>query len=116
NPMPLTQPYNERSEQRLQPMAWHVITCEYPPQSGGVSDYTYLAAKGLASHGDEVHVWCPTAGERAPEAPGVEVSQVLGRFSIFDLKNLGRNLDAFPGPRRLLVQWVPHGFGYKSLN
>jgi hypothetical protein len=25
-------------------------------------------------------------------------------------------LKAFPAPRRLLVQWVPHGFGYRSMN
>ena len=40
----------------------------------------------------------------------------MGRLSILDLRKLGRDLDAFPAPRRLLVQWVPHGFGYKSVN
>jgi hypothetical protein len=25
-------------------------------------------------------------------------------------------LDEFPAPRRILVQWVPHGFGYRSMN
>jgi glycosyltransferase involved in cell wall biosynthesis len=25
-------------------------------------------------------------------------------------------LDSFPQPRRLLVQWVPHGYGYHSMN
>ena len=29
---------------------------------------------------------------------------------------MGAELDQFPGPRRLLVEWVPHGFGYRSLN
>lgn len=33
-----------------------------------------------------------------------------------DLRRVGRMLDAFPEPRRLLVQWVPQGYGYRSLN
>jgi glycosyltransferase involved in cell wall biosynthesis len=33
-----------------------------------------------------------------------------------DLARVGRLLDKFPAPRRLLVQWVPHGFGWRSLN
>jgi len=46
----------------------------------------------------------------------VEVHPVLGNFSANDLRAAGRQLDRFPHPRHLLVQWVPHGFGYKSLN
>jgi glycosyltransferase involved in cell wall biosynthesis len=94
---------------------WHVITCEYPPQSGGVSDYTYSVAKGLASSHDQVHVWTPTSPETAPAVPGVVVHNA-GRFKVGDLRKLGRELDQFPSPRRLLVQWVPHGYGYKSMN
>jgi hypothetical protein len=33
-----------------------------------------------------------------------------------DLLKVGRLLDKFPGPRRLLVQWVPHAFGFRSAN
>jgi glycosyltransferase involved in cell wall biosynthesis len=97
-------------------IAWHVITCEYPPYSGGVSDYTILLAEGLASIGDEVHIWCPALPANPPEIRGVQVHPAFGRFSPRDLRNAGRELDRFPGPRRLLIQWVPHGFGYKSLN
>lgn len=97
-------------------ITWHVITCEYPPQSGGVSDYTYLLAQGMASCGDDVHVWCPAWPGNAPEIRGVQVHAEMGKFSVNDLRTAGRQLDRFPRPRRLLVQWVPHGFGYKSLN
>jgi glycosyltransferase involved in cell wall biosynthesis len=97
-------------------MTWHVITCEYPPQSGGVSDYTILVAKGLAAQGDEVHIWCPALPGKAPEIEGVQVHAALGKFSPSDLRRAGRELNRFPGPRRLWVQWVPHGFGYKSMN
>ncbi len=27
---------------------WHIVTGEYPPQPGGVSDYTEAVARGLA--------------------------------------------------------------------
>ena len=40
----------------------------------------------------------------------------LGGIGPADLKRLDERLNAFPAPRRLLVQWVPHGFGYHSMN
>jgi len=95
---------------------WHVITGEYPPQPGGVSDYSYLLAKGLAAARDEVHIWCPSYAEPSPGLTGVSVHHALGRLAPGDLRNAGRELDRFPMPRRLLVQWVPHGYGYKSMN
>lgn len=111
--------------------AWHIITSEYPPQTGGVSDYTRMIAGGLANAGDEVHVWCP-ASERTPggatnaadgrdasetpAAPAASVHRELGSFTPSDLKRAGLLLDQFPAPRRLLVQWVPHGYGYRSMN
>jgi glycosyltransferase involved in cell wall biosynthesis len=112
---------------------WHIITCEYPPQVGGVSDYTKLVAEGLTEAGDEVHVWCPgeeqeaeggrqeAAGRRQEaggrrQTAGVKVHRDLGRFRPSDLRRVGKQLDQFPLPRRLLVQWVPHGYGYRSMN
>jgi glycosyltransferase involved in cell wall biosynthesis len=95
---------------------WHIITCEYPPQPGGVSDYTWLVAKGLAAEGDRVHVWCPSSAAPPPPSPGVTVHRELGAMKSADLRRVGRRLDEFPTPRRLLVQWVPHGYGYRSMN
>jgi Glycosyl transferases group 1 len=152
---------------------WHIITCEYPPQCGGVSDYTKLVAHGLADAGDEVHVWCPRAAEgnegkgqktegrrqtaesSKQKAEGsdcqgkrvkgeaeeqseeeqrakseesgdsslithhpslVSVHRELGTFRPSDLRRASKQLDQFPAPRRLLVQWVPHGYGYRSMN
>jgi hypothetical protein len=94
----------------------HIITSEYPPQPGGVSDYTRLVAEGLAQAGEEVHVWCPgTAGESISEG-GVHVHSGLGRVTPEDLARVGDELDRFPGPRQMLVQYVPHGYGYRSMN
>jgi glycosyltransferase involved in cell wall biosynthesis len=95
---------------------WHIITCEYPPQLGGVSQYSYLIAAGLAVAGDLVHVWRPATGETAVEASGVISHSDLGRMSPRALRRVGALLDQFPAPRRLLVQWVPHGYGYRSMN
>jgi len=96
--------------------AWHLITSEYPPQIGGVSDYTYLVAGGLAATGDEVHVWCPQSTQETPSLQGVTVHRELGQFHGNDLRHAGEMLNQFPSPRHLLVQWVPHGYGYNSMN
>jgi glycosyltransferase involved in cell wall biosynthesis len=93
---------------------WHLITSEFPPNVGGVSDYTGQLARALADAGDDVHVWCP--GEARDSLPGVQVHAALGAMSPADLRRVDAELDACPGPRRLLVQWVPHGFGYRSMN
>lgn len=95
---------------------WHLITSEYPPQIGGVSDYTYMIGSGLAAAGDGVHVWCPPCAGEPPVSPGVTVHKEMGGFAPSDLRRAGQLLDQFPAPRRLLVQWVPHGYGYRSMN
>ena len=95
---------------------WHLITGEYPPQLGGVSDYTHSVAKGLADAGDNVHVWCPPAPSGTVQCAGVTVHRDLGRAGSKDLRNLSRDLERFPGPRQILVQWVPHAYGFRSMN
>lgn len=96
----------------------HIITPEYPPQPGGVSDYTRQVACGLAEEGEDVHVWCPSldsASGRLADA-GVEVHRNLGGIARSDLISMDAQLDRFPAPRRILVQWVPHGYGRRSIN
>jgi glycosyltransferase involved in cell wall biosynthesis len=95
---------------------WHIITCEYPPQTGGVSDYTYNVASALAAKGDQVHVWCPSTPGSPLPASGVVAHTELGGFSAADLRRAGEQMDQFPSPRRILLQWVPHGYGYRSMN
>ncbi len=98
-------------------MNWHLITCEYPPRVGGVADHTRIVAEGLAAEGDRVHVWCPAAeGESPMPSEGVTVRREMGEFRPSDLRHAGRALKEFVAPRRLLVQWVPHGYGYRSMN
>jgi glycosyltransferase involved in cell wall biosynthesis len=97
-------------------MHWHLVTGEFPPQPGGVSDYTLSIARGLASAGQSVHVWCPTTSGPTPQVPGVVVHATAGTWSRKDIARIDRELDATPRPRRLLVQWVPHAYGQRSMN
>jgi len=92
---------------------WHLVTCEYAPQVGGVADFTRTIAEGLTAAGRQVHVWSP-----APASAGrsVAVHELPGGYRVSGLGALDRALDRCPPPRRLFVQWVPHGYGYKSLN
>ncbi|HEX7313455.1 MAG TPA: glycosyltransferase family 4 protein [Pyrinomonadaceae bacterium] len=98
-------------------MDWHLITCEYPPRVGGVADHTRLVAEGLAAAGDRVWVWCPAdVGEVPAPSEAVTARRELGSFRPSDLRRAGRGLNQFAAPRGLLVQWVPHGYGYRSMN
>ena len=95
---------------------WHIITSEYPPQLGGVSDYVREVAVALAGRGHAVHVWAPRDDAPREPTPGVEVHEELGTFARSDLRRVSAAMNAHPAPRRLFVQWVPHGFGYRSMN
>jgi glycosyltransferase involved in cell wall biosynthesis len=97
--------------------SWHIVTGEFPPAHGGVSDYSYAVASALAAAGDAVHVWCPDAGEgdSATDQP-IDVHRLAGSWSPADLHRIGREMDQIGGERTLLLQWVPHAFGQRSLN
>lgn len=95
---------------------WHIITGEYPPQVGGVSDYTEQLAIGLASEGDKVHVWCPDFKSDSANNHAVETHRIAGLFSPAKLLELGKLLNSFEAPRTLLVQYAPNAFGLRGLN
>ena len=95
---------------------WHIITSQYPYQLGGLADGTYLVANGLAAAGDQVHIWCPGANVGSPQDPGVHVHREFDRFGASDLLRVGELLDRFAAPRRILLQWVPSGYGFRSIN
>ena len=93
----------------------HFVTSEYPPMLGGVSDYTHQIATELARKGIAVHVWGPS-GITAQSGSPVVVHAELGQFRSADLRRAGSLIDTFPSPRRLIVQWVPHGYGRRAMN
>ena len=94
----------------------HLITCEYPPQLGGVSDFTRTIAERLAQSGRAVHVWAPGLAGTVIESCGVVVHRECGEFRSQDLRRIGLLLDADAPPRTLFLQWVPHGFGARAMN
>lgn len=99
----------------LQVNYWHIISPEYAPQPGGVADYTKQVAEGLRKAGDFVQVWCRSRSEPCNTDPDW-VHRDLRKVSFLDLWRITRKIRQYSGRRRLLVQWVPHGFGWRSMN
>jgi glycosyltransferase involved in cell wall biosynthesis len=106
------EPISSKSE------CWHLVTPEFPPDLGGVSDYAAQVAGALRATGDDVHVWC-----YGPEAEGVKresddcwLHRSPTRSVLPALKWLAIEIKQYQGPRRMLVQWVPHGYGWQSMN
>ena len=96
---------------------WHIISGEYPPRAGGVSDYTVALSEALAERGCSVHLWV-RGFETDSECinPNLTIHRCAGDFGQASLKNLGKLLAVFPGPRKILVQYVPHAYGFKAMN
>ncbi|QRN95959.1 glycosyltransferase family 4 protein [Archangium violaceum] len=97
-------------------VSWHLLTGEYPPQPGGVSDHTWQVSEGLARAGCAVHVWAPGERQDTPPPEGITVHRLPEGFGPRGLLRLERELARLPGPKRLLVQYVPHAFGYRAMN
>jgi glycosyltransferase involved in cell wall biosynthesis len=97
---------------------WHIITCEYPPQIGGVSDHTHWLARKLQEIGDRVHVWAPALPtQQILEEPGISLHRSLGSFDAASLAQAKRELKSIESSsRQVFVQWVPHGYGRRSMN
>ena len=99
----------------MEPIRWAILTGEYPPQAGGVSDYTRLLCRALAAAGDAVHVWSPPCDAAAPGDAGVTVHRLPDHFGPRGRKTLSADLARFR-PTRLLVQYVPDAFGMRAMN
>ena len=96
--------------------SWALITGEYPPAPGGVSDYSRQIATGLEAAGDRVEVFAPFAHGPDPRDGLVAVHRLAGGFSPLGLLRLSSAIDRLPSPRRILVQWVPQAFGFRGMN
>jgi phosphatidylinositol alpha-mannosyltransferase len=111
-PLPETTP----SSRVASPQRWCIVTCEYPPLPGGVSDHTRQLAGALAATGDTVDVWCPPTPIAPPATPGVSVHVLPSHFGLDALRVLGRAIRALPDDTRVLVQYVPTGYGWRMMN
>jgi glycosyltransferase involved in cell wall biosynthesis len=95
---------------------WHIITGEYPPKRGGVGDYTYLLARALAEVGDDVHIWTPGVSRDVNELAPIGLHVLPPHFGLRWLLALHRGLAAMGNEATVLVQYVPHMYGWKAMN
>jgi glycosyltransferase involved in cell wall biosynthesis len=97
--------------------SWLIVTPEYPPTPGGVSDYTRTLARELARSGDAVGIWAPAPPGGTFEAdPGVNCHALPDRFGIKSRRALSRAADELGHDGIVLAQYVPHGFGARGMN
>jgi glycosyltransferase involved in cell wall biosynthesis len=98
---------------------WHLVTGEFPPDCGGVGDYSADLARALAAAGDTVHVWTTgpaSAAATGPGAsgPGIVVHGLPDRFGRHSRSALEEAWRATPGV--VLLQYVPNAFGARGAN
>lgn len=95
---------------------WAIVVGEYPPQLGGVSDYTWQIAEALAREGDDVHVFAPRWPSELSAQHGVTLHRLPDRYGLRGLLWTSRELARLPKSRRVLVQFVVQSFGAKAMN
>src|SRR5882757_5162113 len=95
--------------------SWNIITGHYPPQPGGVSDYTRLIAHGLITAGDDVTVWTSPNDAGSVNVDSVRVNRLPDHFAARGLAILNRELKR-DRSSRVLLEYVPHAFGMKAMN
>jgi glycosyltransferase involved in cell wall biosynthesis len=95
---------------------WAILTGEYPPQPGGVSDYTRLVANGLTAAHDEVRVFAPPHASKADcGCAKTCLCRLPDNFGPRGLPKLDLELRRYQ-PQRILIQYVPHAYGWKAMN
>lgn len=95
---------------------WAILTGEYPPQCGGVGDYTAQLASRLAQCDQDVTVITPSLGEDSSRSnSGVRILRIPRAFHLPGLDRTERILRQLR-PDRLLVPYTPHAFGRKAMN
>jgi glycosyltransferase involved in cell wall biosynthesis len=95
---------------------WFIVTGEYPPDLGGVADYTRTLAHALVTAGDKVHVITRGHTDAEELDDDVRVTRLSGGFGPRWLAAAGRIVRGSSSGARMLLQYVPHAFGFKSMN
>jgi glycosyltransferase involved in cell wall biosynthesis len=103
--------------------AWTILTCDYPPISGGVGDYTAQVAAALVAIGDQVTVAYPSARARSLVNPADEPKHIeQAGVRVIELEDVygsrSRQLldDRIDPSSTILVQYVPTAFGLFGAN
>lgn len=95
-----------------------ILTGEYPPVVGGVSDYSAQVARGLAAvvGARAVHVFAPRPARRGAGDDAIIVHELPDHFGVASLAMLEDTIDRIPRPIHVIVQYVPHAFGWRAMN
>ena len=100
---------------RKKEKTWLILTPEYPPTIGGVSDYSRILSQALSKDSTQVAVL--SSGYSKTFIDGkVTVKCCLGAFLPWDLFGAGSKALKNQKGSIIFLQWVPHGFGLKSIN
>ncbi len=95
--------------------SWRIITGEYPPDPGGVSDYTRHVAFGLHDANQSVEIWTAGYSTDVLQDEQIPIYRMLGDFGHARLVQLERRLNDLP-QSVLLVQYVPQAFAQRGMN
>ncbi|MBZ5610952.1 MAG: glycosyltransferase family 4 protein [Acidobacteriia bacterium] len=99
-------------------MEWHIVTGEFPPALGGVSDYTQQLVAALVDVSEQVHVWAPACSTE-PQTNAVRnfhFHPLPSPFQCRWLRALDQGLAGRDKEAVVLVQYVPHMYGWKAMN
>lgn len=120
-----SQPTPTRGD-RVDPRPWNILTSEFPPDPGGVSDFCGVLARTLTDAGMSVKVWAPTRTSDSPNHSNflengagrgsTIVERIPNLFQLDGRRTLERNLVRQRDRPRLLVQYVPNAFGMRGMN
>ena len=96
-------------------MNWFIVTAAYPPDEGGIADYTVALSRELVARGDRVWI---IAGD-GPDGGGlggdrVKVCRFPGHFGLRALILMSWELWKVPKPRQVVLQYGPQPFGPRS--
>lgn len=95
-------------------MRWAILTGQYG-RTGGVSDYTSLVAIELAAAGDEVAVYASSPSLAQLAERRFQVVELPGSFGLPAHQALDIAFSKSK-PDRVLLQYVPHSFGWHAMN
>lgn len=94
-------------------MTFILVSGEYPPQKGGVADYTFQVAEGLRKHGATVEVIVFCEARTPPEKDTYFVGRALNPISF---NRASRIIERVARDCVVIVQYVPQMYGLKGMN
>jgi hypothetical protein len=96
-------------------MKWHIEGSIHPNREASATIPTYWRG-----HWRKQEIMCTfwtcTDDSTIPQIERVEVHRLGGNFGVRWLTRLHRGLRRYPDPCTVLIQYVPHMYGWKAMN